>query len=195
MRDPLGHLQTHVRTRMQSDARARLLSTSCREASAWIDALPSMQQLTLSSEVFSLSVLMRLGLALPVTRGMSTCPNPKCSASVDPEGLHLLSCSKGPGRVRLHDGMVRAWHSMILSAGLRATVEQRGLYPDCRRPDIVVPDYCDYHQDLHRRRLRPGSRLGMHGHHRALLLVGAGLSPRRPGMGTAPLAPSIFRAS
>ena len=32
---------------------------------------------------------------------------------------------------------------MILSAGLRATVEQRGLYPDCRRPDIVVPDYCD----------------------------------------------------
>ena len=86
---------------------------------------------------------MRLGLALPVTRGMSTCPNPKCSASVDPEGLHLLSCSKGPGRVRLHDGMVRAWHSMILSAGLRATVEQRGLYPDCRRPDIVVPDYCD----------------------------------------------------
>ena len=124
-------------------ARARLLSTSCREASAWIDALPSTQQLTLSSEVFSLNVLMRLGLALPVTRGMSTCPNPKCSASVDPEGLHLLSCSKGPGRVRLHDGMVRAWHSMILSAGLRATVEQRGLYPDCRRPDIVVPDYCD----------------------------------------------------
>ena len=68
-------------------ARTRLLSTSCREASAWIDALPSTQQLTLSSEVFSLSVLMRLGLALPVTRGMSTC-QVLCLS-----GLRVSTCS------------------------------------------------------------------------------------------------------
>ena len=39
--------------------------------------------------------------------------------------------------------MVRVWHSAILSTGLRATVEQRGLYPDQRRPDIVVPDFAN----------------------------------------------------
>ena len=44
---------------------------------------------------------------------------------------------------------------------------------------------CYYHQDLHRRRLHPGSRPRLRGHLRALLLVEAGHSPRRPGMGTA----------
>ncbi|KAK8586394.1 hypothetical protein V6N13_009987 [Hibiscus sabdariffa] len=32
---------------------------------------------------------------------------------------------------------------------------------------------CYYHQDLHRRPLRPGSRLGFYGDRRALLLIGA----------------------
>ena len=61
--------------------------------------------------------------------------------TVDPEGLHLLTCNKGPGRVRLHNDMVRAWHSLMILTGLRAMVEQRGLYPDQRRPDIVVADF------------------------------------------------------
>ena len=39
--------------------------------------------------------------------------------------------------------MVRAWHSLIISTGLRAMVEQRGLYPDQRRPDIVVPNFSE----------------------------------------------------
>ena len=115
-------------------ARARLLSVSCKEANAWIEALPLMQHLTLSSDVFSIGILMRLGL-------LCYAPNSKCSANVDPEGLHLLTCNKGPGRVRLHDGMVRAWHSLIISTGLRAMLVQHGLYPDQRRPDIVVPDF------------------------------------------------------
>ena len=104
-------------------ARARLLSVSCKEASAWIEALPLTQHLTLSSDVFSIGILMHLGLLIPLTRGLTICPNSKCSANVDPEGLHLLTCNKGPGRVRLHDGMVRAWHSLIISTGLRAMVE------------------------------------------------------------------------
>ena len=118
-------------------ATARLLSVSCKEASAWIEALPLTQHLTLSSDVFSIGILMRLGLPIPLTRGLTICPNSKCSATVDPEGLHLLTCNKGPGCVRLHDGVVRAWHSSIISNGLRAMVEQCGLYPDQRRPDIV----------------------------------------------------------
>ena len=36
--------------------------------------------------------------------------------------------------------MVRAWHSLIISTGLRAMVKQHNLYPDQRRPDIVVAD-------------------------------------------------------
>ncbi|KAK8667163.1 hypothetical protein V6N13_007313 [Hibiscus sabdariffa] len=44
---------------------------------------------------------------------------------------------------------------------------------------------CYYHQDLHRRPLRPGSRPGFYGDRRALLLIGAWPLPRRPGTGHA----------
>ncbi|KAK8606272.1 hypothetical protein V6N13_030558 [Hibiscus sabdariffa] len=44
---------------------------------------------------------------------------------------------------------------------------------------------CYYHQDLHRRPLRPGSRPGFCGDRRALLLIGAWRLPRRPGIGHA----------
>ncbi|KAK7322055.1 hypothetical protein VNO80_35169 [Phaseolus coccineus] len=39
---------------------------------------------------------------------------------------------------------------------------------------------CYYHQDLHRRPLRPGSRPGFYSDRRALLLIGAWSLPRRP---------------
>ncbi|KAK8610542.1 hypothetical protein V6N13_081698 [Hibiscus sabdariffa] len=42
---------------------------------------------------------------------------------------------------------------------------------------------CHYHQDLHRRPLYPGSRLGFYGDRRALILIGAWPLPRRPGIG------------
>ncbi|KAK8670436.1 hypothetical protein V6N13_037054 [Hibiscus sabdariffa] len=41
---------------------------------------------------------------------------------------------------------------------------------------------CYYHQDLHRRPLRPGSRPGFYGDHHTLLLIGAWPLPRRPGI-------------
>ncbi|KAK8523765.1 hypothetical protein V6N13_057509 [Hibiscus sabdariffa] len=44
---------------------------------------------------------------------------------------------------------------------------------------------CYYHQDLHRRPLRLGSRPGFYGDRRALLLIGAWPLPRRPGIGHA----------
>ncbi|KAK8666793.1 hypothetical protein V6N13_006945 [Hibiscus sabdariffa] len=44
---------------------------------------------------------------------------------------------------------------------------------------------CYYHQDLHRRPLRPGSRPGFYGDPRAFLLIGAWPLPRRPGIGHA----------
>ncbi|KAK8634835.1 hypothetical protein V6N13_022715 [Hibiscus sabdariffa] len=44
---------------------------------------------------------------------------------------------------------------------------------------------CYYHQDLHRRPLRPGSRPGFYGDRRAVLLIGAWPFPRRPGIGHA----------
>ncbi|KAK8635161.1 hypothetical protein V6N13_023038 [Hibiscus sabdariffa] len=44
---------------------------------------------------------------------------------------------------------------------------------------------CYYHQDLHRRPLRPGSRPEFYGDRRALLLIGAWPLPRRPGIGHA----------
>ncbi len=132
---------TNLFQRADQQGRARLLSTSCREAGAWIQAIPTTQHLSLTQEEFRLGVLMRLGMTIPVSHGFSTCPNPKCPSAVDSKGLHLLTCGMGPGRVRLHDRMVRAWHSLILSTGLRASVEPRGLYTDQRRPDIVIPDF------------------------------------------------------
>uniref|UniRef100_A0A453QSZ5 Uncharacterized protein n=1 Tax=Aegilops tauschii subsp. strangulata TaxID=200361 RepID=A0A453QSZ5_AEGTS len=44
---------------------------------------------------------------------------------------------------------------------------------------------CYYHQDLHRRPLRPCSRPGFCSGRRALLLMGAWRSPRWPGVGHA----------
>ncbi|KAK8547738.1 hypothetical protein V6N13_027351 [Hibiscus sabdariffa] len=44
---------------------------------------------------------------------------------------------------------------------------------------------CYYHQDLHRRPLRLGSRPGFYGDRRALLLIGAWPLPRQPGIGHA----------
>ncbi|KAK8640883.1 hypothetical protein V6N13_008635 [Hibiscus sabdariffa] len=44
---------------------------------------------------------------------------------------------------------------------------------------------CYYHQDLHRRPLRPGSRPWFYGDRRALLLIGAWPLPRRSGIGHA----------
>ncbi|KAK8700704.1 hypothetical protein V6N13_019094 [Hibiscus sabdariffa] len=44
---------------------------------------------------------------------------------------------------------------------------------------------CYYHQDLHRRPLRPGSRPVFYGDRRALLLIGAWPLPRWPGIGHA----------
>lgn len=119
------------------------MSSSCREASAWIQAIPTTQHLSLTQEEFRLGVIMRLGMTIPEFHSSSVCPNPKCSSTMDSKGLHLLTCGMGPGRVRLHDRMVRAWHSLILSTGLRASVEPRGLYTDQRRPDIVIPDFQD----------------------------------------------------
>ncbi|CAN6967679.1 unnamed protein product [Brassica rapa subsp. trilocularis] len=44
---------------------------------------------------------------------------------------------------------------------------------------------CYYHQDLHQRPLRPGSRPRFCSDRRALLLIEAWLLPRRPGIGRA----------
>ena len=129
-------------------SKARLLSTSCRESSAWIDAVPCTQYHSLNSDEFRLGILMRLGLPIPSASLVSVCPNRNCGAKIDPQGLHLLTCGKGPGRVRFHDRLVRVWHSLILTTGLRARVEPRGLYEDACRPDIMVPDF-EVGRDLH----------------------------------------------
>ena len=46
------------------------------------------------------------------------------------KGLNLLTCSKGQGRVKLHDCMVWLWHSMVLAAGLTAFVEEGSIRDD-----------------------------------------------------------------
>ena len=122
-------------------SKARFLSVSCKESGAWVNAIPTTQHLSLIPEEFTLGVQMRLGMPIPMARELSTCPNHNCSAPLDQEGFHLLTCGKGPGRVRFHDRLVRVWHGMVLSTGLRASVEKRDLYSDSRRPDIVVPDW------------------------------------------------------
>ena len=133
----VDHLLQHADQR----SKARLLSVACKESGAWFAATPMTQHLSLSPEEFTLAAHMRLGLPLPLARDVTTCPNRNCSAEVDEEGFHLLSCGKGPGRVRLHDRMVRVWHGLVLAAGLQAFIEKRDQYSDQRRPDIVVSNF------------------------------------------------------
>ncbi|KAK8670465.1 hypothetical protein V6N13_037083 [Hibiscus sabdariffa] len=60
---------------------------------------------------------------------------------------------------------------------------------------------CYYHQDLHRRPLRPGSRPGFYGDRRALLLMGPGTCPdgrrvvghRNPASGSSRIASSAYQ--
>ena len=99
-----------------------------------------MQHLSLFTEESCFGLLVRLSLPIPDTWCLSTCPYTKCTSTVDAKGLHLLTYGMGPGRVRLHDHIVRQWHSSTLSTGLRVRVEPRGLYQDQRWTDIVIPD-------------------------------------------------------
>ena len=132
-----------IRAESVQASRARLLSCTGSESGAWVLATPQTQHHVLSPEEFSSGVKLRLGLPIPQASGLVTCANTKCKTPIDNEGVHLLTCAKGPGRVRLHDRMVRVWHSAVLSTSLQANVEQRGLYSDGRRPDIVVPDFSE----------------------------------------------------
>ena len=70
--------------------------------------MPCLQLHSLNSEEFCLGILMRLGLPIPSASHLSVCLNCNCGEKVDPQGLHLLTCGKGPGRVRLQDRLVRA---------------------------------------------------------------------------------------
>ena len=97
---------------------------------------------------FCLGVLMYLGLPIPDTQCVSSYPNTKYTSAIDANGLHLLTCGVGPGRMRLHDHMVRVWHIAIVSTGLRVRVQPRGLYQDQCWPDIVIPNF-QGGQDLH----------------------------------------------
>ena len=51
-------------------ARKGILCASCKEVSAWIEALPLTQHLTLSFDVFSIGILIHLDLPIPFTRGL-----------------------------------------------------------------------------------------------------------------------------
>ena len=61
--------------RVNQKTKACLLSTSCKVSGAWLQAIPMTQHFSLSTEDFCLGVLMHLGLPIPDTRCLFTCPN------------------------------------------------------------------------------------------------------------------------
>ncbi|KAJ0798327.1 hypothetical protein HanLR1_Chr00c1164g0792831 [Helianthus annuus] len=78
-------------------------------------------------------------------------------------------------------GRSRAWFLVVLPM---CKCRSHGTFPLFGLQSSHL-NICYYHQDPHRRPLRPGSRPRFCSDRRALLLIGAWHLPRRPGVGRA----------
>ena len=89
---------------------ARLRSVSGKGAGAWLQAVPTIDELALNPCEFRIAVCLRLGLPLPFCQWITTCD---CKASLDDLGFHLLTCKKGGELVWAHDSVVAGWSSCL----------------------------------------------------------------------------------
>ena len=112
-------------------ARARLLAVSAPHSGDWLNAMPiSSCGLRLDDEAIRVAVGLRLGTRLCAPH---TCV---CSAPVDPNGTHGLSCKKDSARILRHNALNDIIHRSLLRASVPAVKEPPGLLlSDGKRPD------------------------------------------------------------
>lgn len=111
--------------------RARLLASSTKTSSKWLQAVPSPKLgLLLDNDSARIAVALRLGNKVCEAH---TCV---CGALVEPNGHHALSCILSKGKYVRHLGMNKIFGVAFRSAGLPNKLEPSGLSRrDGKRPD------------------------------------------------------------
>lgn len=111
--------------------KARLLAIQEREASAWLNAIPSSNIGTLMDNLsFSIAIALRLGCRFCQPH---TC---RCGTVVDELGHHGLSCLKSSGRISRHSALNDIIKRSLTSAGFPTILEPVGISrSDGKRPD------------------------------------------------------------
>ena len=114
--------------------RARLLASSTKLSSKWLQAVPSHQLgLLLDNDSARTAVALRCG--------NNVCePHPcGCGEMVDPKGYHALSCNKTKGKYPRHGEINKTFSMAFSSAGVPNNLEPYGLSRrDGKRPDGVT---------------------------------------------------------
>ncbi|PZC73418.1 hypothetical protein B5X24_HaOG209551 [Helicoverpa armigera] len=131
--EPLCRLTRNklIETSVNTAERPRLLAVGEWESGLWLHALPSPSVGTmLGDTTFRLATCLRLGAP---TAAPHRC---QCGESVDRLGQHGLSCSKSAGPMARHASINDIIRRALVTAGVPAILEPRGLArDDGRRPD------------------------------------------------------------
>ena len=111
--------------------RARLLATSAKESSKWLQVVPSSNTgLLLDKNSARIAVGLRLGCQL--------CEEHRCicGSMVKKDGLHGLSCEKKTGIIPRHDEVNKVFSHAFSSAGIPHILQPPVLSrDDGKRPD------------------------------------------------------------
>ena len=106
-----------------------------KETGAWLNCIPCP-----STDTMLDNNSLRIGVALRI--GLFAQHRCRCGATVDPHGLHPLSCRFSAGRIPRHAALNDVVCRALRSAGLPSELEPAGLdRGDGRRPDgmTVLP--------------------------------------------------------
>ena len=111
--------------------RARLLAAAAPGSGAWLQAIPSAAYgMLLDSES------LRIGIGLRVGSVLCEPHRCRCGQTVDPMGLHPLSCRFSAGRFPRHQALNDIIRRALVSSGVPSTLEPPGLNRgDGKRPD------------------------------------------------------------
>ncbi len=111
--------------------RARLLASSTKESSKWLQVVPSSQLgLLLDNNTARIAVGLRLGCNL--------CEEHKCvcGVNVKKDGIHGLSCRRSAGKIAIHDEINKIISHAFSSAGFPNILQPPGISrDDGKRPD------------------------------------------------------------
>ena len=104
-------------------AAARMRSSACRAASAWIDTVPTCRELRLSNSAFVLAMRHRAGIsALPANAPAVLC---FCGKTILRDDLdHAMVCNRLSHAMNIrHNILNRAWPFVARRAGIATSVE------------------------------------------------------------------------
>jgi hypothetical protein len=135
--------------------KARLHSASGDYAAAWLVAIPTSKNLSLSPLHFATAICLLLGLAPPIALP-ARCHGPTATGhhAFDAAYTHLSHCHFGGGLIRRHDRMVDAVLALARSASVGTVKEQLhrvtldGTNTDNPRIDGIIYDMPNHHPEL-----------------------------------------------